>query len=263
MRRILLGGIDVDLRFSDILLADALTSYSKVLGDVVVVSCMCFARYSATDPYLDRSYGVTLAPFAVALPYACRLRQCLTEYSRATAKGLSMAERRPHLMNAAKYASAFPVILFSAMQLHHNPETSTMTIEKLNRLWLFSVVFNSMYSFWWDVTKDWDLTLLSTGRSSGDYPYGLRRERHFVATGFYYGAVIIDFFLRLSWGVKFNSHYTLVEGHIFLMQIVEVFRRWMWIFFRVEKEWVATRSAHGLGILSAAEEGIMMNEYED
>lgn len=121
-----------------------------------------------------------------------------------------------------------------------------------------------MYSFWWDVTRDWDLTLLTSAKSSPEYPFGLRKDRHFVSTGFYYIAVVLDFFLRVSWGLKLSEHYTLVEGHIFLMEVLEVFRRWMWVFFRVEKEWVATKGAHGLSLLGNAEEGgIMMNEYED
>ncbi|TGZ84171.1 EXS-domain-containing protein [Ascodesmis nigricans] len=264
LRRILVGGLDIDLRFSDILLADALTSYAKVLGDIIVLSAMAVTRYSSTHPHVDRAYGASLAPFAVALPSACRLRQCMIEYKRAKAKGLPWAERRPHLLNAAKYASAFPVVVLSYLQLTYNPEMATgMSIDKINRLWLVAVVLNSLYSFWWDVTKDWDLTLFTSSCGAAEFPFGLRKERHFVNAGFYYVAVGVDLVLRLAWAVKFSGRYTLVEGHVFLMEVVEVTRRWMWLFLRVEKEWIVTRSAHGLGILNAAEEGIMMNEYED
>jgi len=46
----------------------------------------------------------------MSLPYVIRLRQCLIEFKR------SRGTRTQHLMNALKYASAFPVILLSAMQ---------------------------------------------------------------------------------------------------------------------------------------------------
>src|SRR5271155_2175740 len=46
----------------------------------------------------------------MSLPYVIRLRQCLIEFQRSGGTGTQ------HLMNALKYASAFPVILLSAMQ---------------------------------------------------------------------------------------------------------------------------------------------------
>lgn len=45
-----------------------------------------------------------------SIPYCIRLRQCLTEYIESN----YTVER--HLMNAIKYASAFPVIIISSMQ---------------------------------------------------------------------------------------------------------------------------------------------------
>jgi hypothetical protein len=46
----------------------------------------------------------------MSLPYVIRLRQCLIEFKRSREPGTQ------HLFNALKYASAFPVILLSAMQ---------------------------------------------------------------------------------------------------------------------------------------------------
>ena len=43
---------------------------------------------------------------------------------------------------------------------------------------------------------------------------------------------------------------------------MEVFRRFVWVFFRVEKEWVV--SGRGVGLrMGEVEEGIVMNEYQD
>jgi len=33
------------------------------------------------------------------------------------------------------------------------------------------------------------------------------------------------------------DHFNDLEGGIFVMEFLEVLRRWMWIFFRVETEW--------------------------
>lgn len=57
-----------------------------------------------------------------SLPYAIRLRQCIAEYLVSAplpgaALGTSERKRaRRPLANAAKYASAFPVIWLSALQ---------------------------------------------------------------------------------------------------------------------------------------------------
>ena len=56
----------------------------------------------------------------------------------------------------------------------------------------------------------------------------------------YYGAIVIDLLLRCTWSLKLSphlDHFNDLEGGIFVMEFLEVLRRWMWIFFRVETEW--------------------------
>lgn len=56
----------------------------------------------------------------------------------------------------------------------------------------------------------------------------------------YYTAIGIDLLLRCTWSFKLSphlDHFNDLEGGIFLMEMLEVMRRWMWIFFRVETEW--------------------------
>jgi hypothetical protein len=53
-------------------------------------------------------------------------------------------------------------------------------------------------------------------------------------------AIAIDLLLRCTWSFKLSphlDHFNDLEGGIFLMELMEVVRRWMWIFFRVETEW--------------------------
>lgn len=120
LRRILVGGLDREGKFGDVMLADILTSYAKVLGDLWVTGCMFLGGISAAGKP-DRACGGKLAVplviryisqlvFLMSLPYLIRLRQCFIEFSRARGSGTQ------HLLNALKYASAFPVILLSAMQ---------------------------------------------------------------------------------------------------------------------------------------------------
>jgi len=107
---------------------------------------------------------------------------------------------------------------------------------------LLFVFLNSFYSFYWDVAKDWDLTLFapSSVRNNPEHPWGLRRHTHFHTKEMYYGAIVIDLMLRCTWSFKLSphlDHFNDLEGGIFVMEFLEVLRRWMWIFFRVETEW--------------------------
>ena len=105
---------------------------------------------------------------------------------------------------------------------------------------MIAILINSSYSFYWDVARDWDLTLLSPSRNDPEHPYGLRKHRFFAQTELYYFVIALDFILRFTWTMKLSSRldrYQDMEGGIFVIQLLEVFRRWVWIFFRVETEW--------------------------
>jgi hypothetical protein len=168
-----------------------------------------------------------------------------------------------HLANAAKYATAFPVIILSALQrsLSFDHQSIGMAETSLYRLWLFAVFVNSFYSFYWDVAKDWDLTLFSSSRerTSADHPWGLRRRLYFEMKELYYVAIAMDLILRCTWSLKLSphlDHFNDLEGGIFVMELLEVLRRWIWIFFRVETEWVRNSS---MGL--AQQDDILLADY--
>ncbi|CAH9141357.1 unnamed protein product [Cuscuta epithymum] len=91
------------------------------------------------------SHSVAI-PIVLVLPYFFRLFQCLRQYKDTKEKNA--------LLNALKYSTAVPVIFLSALKYHvfsHN-------WDNLYRpLWLLSSVLNSLYSFYWDLNRDWDL----------------------------------------------------------------------------------------------------------
>ena len=253
LKRISIGGIAEaqDGKFGDILLADALTSYAKVLGDLFVSLCMFFSSsHSSTGPPNRNCGGAFWVPFIICIPSVIRLRQCITEYYRVQIanKRTGQIDRATgwggqHLANALKYSTAFPVIILSALQRSPDPSQFGVSEATLFRMWLVAIFVNSGYSFYWDVAKDWDLTLFSTSRErdNPEYPWGLRRHRWFHAKEFYYAAIIMDALLRCTWSLKLSvhlDHFNDLEGGIFTMEVLEVLRRWVWIFFRVECEWV-------------------------
>jgi hypothetical protein len=268
LRRVSVGGLAEakDGKFGDILLADVLTSYSKILADLFVCLCMFLfdGRDGSATARPDRACGgAVLVPLIMAVPSAIRLRQCLIEYLRVRRAPYREATGwgGQHLANAAKYSTAFPVLVLGAM-LRSQKDGSP----GLYRAWVAACLLNSLYSFYWDVAKDWDLTLFSRDRDSPDHPFGLRRTLLVHKPGVYYAVILLDLVLRCTWMIKLSPQMDRLsdfESSIFLIQFLEVFRRWVWIFFRVETEWVRNAST-GLGLDSMVLLGDFQgNKYED
>ena len=273
LRRVSIGGLAQiqDGKFGDILLADVLTSYAKVIADLFVALCMFFQTDGSATNRPDRACGGQyLVPIIIAIPSLIRFRQCIIEYLRVResnrkAGGIGAGGwGGQHLANALKYSSAFPVIIFSALQrnLSMDNDSIGLTQTALYRCWLVAVFTNSFYSFYWDVAKDWDLTLFSASRNSHMHPYGLRQRLYFPSKEVYYFAIVTDLLLRCTWSLKLSphlDHFADFESGIFLMEFLEVGRRWMWIFFRVETEWVRNTAQGGLGAPGQA--GILLEDY--
>ncbi|KAI1308185.1 protein-ER retention protein [Mortierella claussenii] len=166
MRKALFSGFKAEVSFADVILADILTSFARVFGDLAVALCLMFLDRTGTNA--DTCYGSIMVPIMTSIPYCIRLRQCLSEYMESN----YTVER--HLMNALKYASAFPVIIISSMQksskaasLKGLPYDGYFSDNSLFRLWLFFVALNSFYSFYWDIYHDWNLVQTQpTGRIS-------------------------------------------------------------------------------------------------
>ncbi|ESZ98256.1 hypothetical protein SBOR_1352 [Sclerotinia borealis F-4128] len=273
LKRVSIGGIALpnEGKFGDILLADVLTSYAKIIADLFVSFCMFFTPSGSATSRPDRGCGGQyLVPIMIAIPSLIRFRQCIIEYlrvknSRSTTSGWG----GQHLANALKYSTAFPVIIFSAMQrnLSVNETSINITTTTLYRLWLISVLVNSLYSFYWDIAKDWDLTLLNpSSKNTTSYP--LRPRLYLPSQDLYYIAIFLDFILRLTWSLKLSphlDHFADFESGIFLLEILEVARRWMWIFLRVETEWGREKEkGNASGLLGGpGVDDVLLGNYRD
>ena len=253
LRRVIIGGIAEaqDGKFGDVLLADVLTSYAKVCGDLYVTICMFLTPGSSSTSRPDRNCGgIIVVPLLMATPNLIRFRQCIIEYLRVRRAPYkeSTGWGGQHLANALKYSTAFPVIITSSLQRNiENPDTKAA----LNKMWLVAVLVNSLYSFYWDVAKDWDMTLFSTRKERGSphRPWGLRDRLIFRPINIYYVVIALDLVLRCTWSMKLSQHldkFSDFESGIFLIEFLEVFRRWIWIFLRVETEWIRSTPT-GLG----------------
>lgn len=139
LKRVSIGGLAQvqDGKFGDILLADVLTSYAKVLGDLFVSTCMLVSTRTTSTSKPDRGCGGQyLVPLVISIPSIIRLRQCLIEFVRVRrAKTPEGGWGGQHLANALKYATAFPVIILSAIQRGYDSTKFNMSQTGLYRLW--------------------------------------------------------------------------------------------------------------------------------
>ncbi|TIB69664.1 hypothetical protein E3P77_00331 [Wallemia ichthyophaga] len=228
LTQIIYSPVTKAITFNQVFLADILTSYAKVFGDFYSSIIQCL------DP--ESSFAITpqsanyMAPLFTTIPYLLRLRQCVVEYIA------SDYQQKRSLANALKYASALPVIAFSAIHKHN---------KSVYPWWLISVVVNSLYSFWWDVRNDWGLNFLDRDvwLDDGVEKTPLRQTLLYRQPGKYYAAILADFFLRFTWSLKLSSHlhaYVQLESGVFAFEILEILRRYLWCLFRLEWEVIKT-----------------------
>ena len=226
------------ISFADFFLADIACSMAKSFSDVerAVCSMLMGAVMDAADNGGTCGSTSWKIPMALAVPSIVRLLQCLRQY-RDT-------DNPSCLWNALKYSSAFPVIVLSALKYHVSSDAWHAIYRPA---WLACSLVNSLYSYYWDIKHDWDLTLFGgAGRGGKDggrsdrppkHPF-LRHTLIYGAPEAYYFAMVSNFLLRISWTYKLSAHLRHNSGTIMLVTALEITRRFQWSLFRVEKAYL-------------------------
>lgn len=252
MRRILAGGINsTSMRTNDILISDSLTSYSKVLND------LCMFLWVSLLPS-DKSYNPYIELLVLAFPALIRINQCRFEYN--------LTSDINHFYNLIKYSFQLGPLLVNLMiklnmaKLADADNDVSNSLGTLNFWWYIISFVSSTYSFLWDIRMDWGFGMFDPlFRLKSDHfePLRARSQMVYSNTLAYYAAVAIDFILRFVWVFKiFVMKETEIElgirhrvgnflfGYDFLsfgfvvLEILEIFRRWVWCFFKLESDWV-------------------------
>ncbi|KAF7109961.1 hypothetical protein CFC21_110136 [Triticum aestivum] len=216
------------ITFPDFFLADIFTSMSKVFSDLERSVCRMVNRQVATIAWFEAdsicgSHSIAI-PLVLVLPYLCRFFQCIRQYKDTKEKSC--------LLNALKYSTAVPVIFLSALKYHVFPD---QWVSFYRPLWLISGVINSLYSFYWDIKRDWDLSILTRifmFKSPSTWT-SLLYGRNWV----YYWVLGSNLVLRCTWTYKLSAHLRHNYLTVFAITALEMLRRFQWVFFRVENEW--------------------------
>uniref|UniRef100_A0A674MA15 Xenotropic and polytropic retrovirus receptor 1b n=1 Tax=Takifugu rubripes TaxID=31033 RepID=A0A674MA15_TAKRU len=223
--------------FADFWLADQLNSLGVVLMDLEYM--ICFYSFeldwkkhdglissSGRDVCNSYSYGVRAV--IQCLPAWFRFIQCLRRY-RDSKRAF------PHLVNAGKYSTSFFVVTFAALYNTHKGE-SRADAQIFFYLYISCLIVSSCYTLIWDLKMDWGLF----DRNAGENTF-LREEIVYPHKAYYYSAIVEDVLLRFSWTLTITLS-TVVKFHgmadilATLLAPMEVFRRFVWNFFRLENE---------------------------
>uniref|UniRef100_A0AAQ4S5B3 Xenotropic and polytropic retrovirus receptor 1a n=1 Tax=Gasterosteus aculeatus aculeatus TaxID=481459 RepID=A0AAQ4S5B3_GASAC len=223
--------------FADFWLADQLNSLGVVLMDLEYM--ICFYSFeldwtkhdglvSSEGKDVCNSYSYGVRAVIQCLPAWFRFVQCLRRY-RDTKRAF------PHLVNAGKYSTSFFVVTFAALYSTHKAEAHP-DAKIFLYLYVGCSVVSSCYTLIWDLKMDWGLF----DRNAGENTF-LREEIVYPHKAYYYSAIVEDVLLRFAWTLTVTL--STVSGFHGISDILatilapmEVFRRFVWNFFRLENE---------------------------
>uniref|UniRef100_A0A3B3UWF0 Xenotropic and polytropic retrovirus receptor 1-like n=1 Tax=Poecilia latipinna TaxID=48699 RepID=A0A3B3UWF0_9TELE len=226
------------VEFADFWLADQLNSLVVVLMDFEYLICFYIFELQWSNSkglfppgevdHVCHSYWYGLRAIIQCLPAWLRFIQCLRRY-RDTKRAF------PHLVNAGKYSTTFFVVTFAALYATHQEQGHTDADMFLYLLIVFSTI-SSLYTLTWDLIMDWGLF----DRGAGENTF-LREEIVYPHKAYYYFAIVEDVLLRFAWTIQISLS-TMTEPHSVgnivatILAPLEVFRRFVWNFFRLENE---------------------------
>ncbi|CAB0011138.1 unnamed protein product [Nesidiocoris tenuis] len=216
------------VNFADFWLADQFNSLVTVFIDFHYVFYFYFVQADASGgSCCDGTAFIVSKSIVNCIPAWMRFAQCLRRYRDSR-------EAFPHLVNAGKYSTTFFVVLFTTLKSVYKDDYVDGDFNPFFYTWLGANIVSTIYAYAWDIFMDWGLC----DSNAGDNKF-LREEIVYSSRFFYYFAIIEDLLIRCSW---FFTHLATSKAQVdseLLTSItapLEVFRRFIWNFFRLENE---------------------------
>lgn len=216
--RVFHGGLLSRVEFRDFFLGDELNSINWSISMLWFIGCQYnhkWAYPNQCDP--NKTFWTAVL---LAIPAFLRFVQCFRRWhdSRYTAN--------LHLVNAGKYTSSILNYFFYLNYRYHGSNRKEDLI-----VWCIFGTIYSIYTSAWDITMDWSLL-----QPKARYPF-LRNELVYEQYWpFYYWAMITNVFLRFGWTIYLMGGPAGSLTRIFIIAMLEMFRRWQWNFLRLENE---------------------------
>ncbi|CAK9438383.1 uncharacterized protein LODBEIA_P26070 [Lodderomyces beijingensis] len=221
--RLLLSGL-YPVEFRDFFLGDIVCSLTYTMGNMSFFFCMYAHHWRGTlagqnpDENTCTSSKSHLMGFFNALPSVWRLLQCIRRF-------MDTGDWFPHLANMLKYTCS--MIYYMTLSLYRIDRSLETRIAFI----VFACI-NSIYCSLWDIVMDWSLL------QSGSKYFLLRDYIIYKNPYYYYAAMIVDVILRFQWifYAFFSDQIQQSAVTSFCVALAEIFRRFIWIFFRMENE---------------------------
>lgn len=203
---------------------DQIVSFVGPLKDLEYTICFYFGNIFDQN-HIDycQSRDRISSGFIVAfIPLFYRIMQCSRNiYDKKILFG-------PDFFNCLKYLKSLIVVIFSFLTTIHKNEGIYLN------LWIFFAIISTLYSYFWDLKMDWGFLTFK-----GKHPL-LRKELSFENKSFYYLAMSANLILRFAWTLSISpdivARVIRPEIFTFIICFLEMLRRCIWNFFRVEKE---------------------------
>lgn len=220
--------------WADFLLADVATSVAGPLAGAASAVChMGTGRVLAPPPAPTAACGKAALPVLAAamLPFAARFVQCVRVWRDTGAVG--------QLANALKYATAFPAI---ALASRCDPASG---IGSCRAYILFQLV-NTLFSYWWDVERDWEIAWWTAPRAAGALlPYPELRSTPALPRFYYAWLLASNAVLRCAWAHRLSPRLAAHSLAPLAAGVAEAARRAQWVPVRVEVELRKLAAARG------------------
>lgn len=132
------------------------------------------------------------------------------------------------MWNFGKYLASVVTATFSYIKTSVESDSHLFLI-----IFIISSLFSTFYAYYWDLKYDWGLL-----EKNENHKF-LRKKICYRNPKIYYAAIIFNLIFRFSWTITIAPFIlTLIKSPLvpFTVGFIEIFRRCMWNFFRVEKE---------------------------
>lgn len=204
------------IEFKHIWFTDQLTSLIGPLRDLEYTACY-YTHYFDTLEEKNRlcSARRPIVVLIACYPHFVRFLQC----ARVC---FDEGKLFPSILNCGKY-------LFSILLAVSSYYSSTVPF--FSKTWLLIALMSSIYSYSWDIKMDYGML-----QQGPNFP--LRNKLSYSKRQLYYVAMVLNLFMRFAWALTISPDlvYKFVRPEFFLMilYLIEMFRRGMWNFIRVE-----------------------------
>lgn len=217
--RVVASGL-IQVEFRDFFLGDQLCSVYYSIYNMYLLGCAYNDHFSPGVASKCSPNDTWVTPALASLPSFFRLGHSVRRYYNDSGT-------KSHLLNAFKYGLTIMYqFLYYNWRIHGNPSGQIFVF------FVISATLNAAMSYGWDVRIDWNL--LNRGSKHTMLRDKLAYSNHI---GFYYLAIVANLPLRFAWLIYLSGNdHTSLKG--FMNSLLEVCRRCLWNFLRVDAEHV-------------------------